>query len=209
MRRIFLASGAMSIKIPDKIETILINIHQRLRANPPHASPRLARSDEEGRGHVEKVFNTDIDTVMNTQYTQHIQRRCQLVSAFFLQTFRISCGDNLFQYLLSSGSFQQLPNAFSDDCVMCIYHSVIVKTETLAQYQMRMAGAWSAGTHGSLDVEYGMKDRRIRIQGLETWHLASQSLSSSPAHECEISSETILPLCSVGGCTIHHHVDWA
>ena len=92
---------------------------------------------------------------------------------------------------------------------MCIYHSVIVKTEELAQYQMRMAGAWSAGTHGSLDVEYGMKDRRIRIQGLETWHLASQSLSSSPAHECEISSETILPLCSVGGCTIHHHVDWA
>ena len=43
MRRIFLASEAMSIKIPDKIETILINIHQRLRANPPHTSPRLAR----------------------------------------------------------------------------------------------------------------------------------------------------------------------
>ena len=116
--------------------------------------------------------------------------------------------------IASSGRFQQLLNAFSDDCVFNIYHNVIVKTEELAQYQMRMAGAWSARTHGSLDVEYWMKDGRIRIQGLETWHLTIQSLSSAPTHECEISSETILSLYSVCSgvmhdCTIHLHVDWA
>ena len=89
---------------------------------------------------------------------------------------------------------------------------MIVKTEELAQYQMRMAGACSARTHGSLDVEYGMKDGKIRIQGLETWHLTSQSLSSAPAHECEISSETILSLYSVCSGVMHDSpscVDWA
>ena len=69
MKRIFLACEAMSIKIPDKIETILINIHQRLRANPPHASPRLARH-RRGQGPRGEVFSFDIDTVMNTQYSE-------------------------------------------------------------------------------------------------------------------------------------------
>ena len=98
MKRIFLACEAMSIKIPDKIETILINIHQRLRANPPHASPRLARH-RRGQGPRGEVLNFDIETVRNKQYTQQIQRRCKLASAFFLQTFQ-TCGDNLFQYPL-------------------------------------------------------------------------------------------------------------
>ena len=121
MRRIFLASGAMSIKIPDKIETILINIHQRLRANPPHASPRLARSDEEGRGHVEKVFSSDIDTVMNTQYTQRIQRRYQLASAFVLQTYEFHVETTCFNtyYLVAAFSNYQMPSQMIVNISQC------------------------------------------------------------------------------------------
>ena len=116
MRRIFLASGAMSIKIPDKIETILINIHQRLRANPPHASPRLARLRRGGqgpRGEGLQYWHWYCD-----EYTIHATHTETVPTSerLRLTNLWISCGDNLFQYLLSSGSFQQLPNAFSDDC---------------------------------------------------------------------------------------------
>ena len=200
MRRIFLASEAMSIKIPDKIETILINIHQRLRANPPHASPRLARHQTRAGA-----------TRWGPQFWHWY---CGEYTIYAANTETVQTSErllltnlpNMWRQLVSiptSGSFQQLLNAFSDDCVFNIYHNVIVKTEELAQYQMRMAGAWSARTHGSLDVEYGMKDGKIRIQGLETWHLTSKSLSSSPAHECEISSETILSLYSVCSGLMH------
>ena len=126
MRRIFLASGAMSIKIPDKIETILINIHQRLRANPPHASPRLARLRRGGqgpRGEGLQYWHWYCD-----EYTIHATHTETVPTSerLRLTNLWISCGDNLFQYLLSSGSFQQLPNAFSDDCVLMVPARIII-----------------------------------------------------------------------------------
>ena len=79
----------------------------------------------------------------------------------------------------SSGSFQRLLNAFSDDCVFNIYHNVIVKTGAIPNadgWCLVSQDSWLIGC-GILDE--GWEDQDTRSGDLAPYHPVTQ-LSPNP-----------------------------
>ena len=203
MRRIFLASEAMSIKIPDKIETILINIHQRLRANPPHASPRLARHQTRAGA---TRWGPQFWHWYCGEYTIYAANTETVQTSKRLLLTNLP---NMWRQLVSiasSGRFQQLLNAFSDDCVF-----ITMWLSKLKSWCNTRCGWLVLGQPGLMAHWMWNMGWRMGRSGYKVWRLGTSPASHSAQPQpmsVRYPQKPFYPctVCVVEWCTIHHHV---